>query len=110
MLDFKINKNTIKSYIRKLKEKGIKEVKIFLVSQFYEFNGMIDGEEINETRIVPIEQIEKDVKDKNVYFYLDVEKKVIEVRCFFKFCYHIIDENFEKLKKIALAKFVAKNL
>jgi tagatose-1,6-bisphosphate aldolase len=108
MLDLKINKNTIKSYIRKLKEKGVKEVKIFLVSHF---NSMTYcEEEINETRIVPIEQIEEYVKDKNVYFYLDVEKKVIEVRCFFKFCYHIIDENFEELKKAALTKFVAKNL
>jgi tagatose-1,6-bisphosphate aldolase len=108
MLDFKINKNTFKSYIKKLKEKGIKEVKIFLVSQF---NGMIDSEEeINETRIVPIEKIEEDIKYKDVYVYLDTDKKVIEVRAFASFHYHIIDENFEDFKKIVLTKFIAKSV
>ena len=108
MLDFKINKNTIKSYIRKLKEKGVKEVKIFLVSHF---NGMIDcEEEINETRIIPLEEIEEDIKKDYVYIYLDTEKKLIEVRAFATFHYYIIDEKFEELKKVALAKFVAKNL
>jgi uncharacterized protein YehS (DUF1456 family) len=105
---FRINKNTIKAYIKKLKEKGIKEVKIFLVSHF---NGMIDcEEEINETHIVPLEKIEEDIKKNYVYVYLDTEKKVIEVRAFATFHYHIVDENFEDFKKIAFAKFIAKNV
>jgi hypothetical protein len=106
MYDFKINKNTFKSYIRKLKEKGIKEVKIFLVSQF----NVDCEEEINENRIIPLEEIEEDIKKDYVYVYLDLEKKLIEVRAFATFHYYITDENFEDFKKIALAKFIVKNV
>jgi fatty-acid desaturase len=108
MYDFRINKNTIKAYINKLKEKGVKEVKIFLVSHF---NGMIDcEEEIKEDRIITIEKLEEDIKKDYVYVYLDLEKKLIEVRAFATFHYYITDENFEDLKKIALAKFIAKGV
>jgi len=104
----RINKNTFKSYIKKLKEKGVKEVKIFLISHF---NGMIDAEEeVNETRIIPIEEIEEDIKNDYVHVYLDLEKKSIEVRAFATFHYYITDENFEDFKKIALAKFIANSL
>ena len=107
MYDFRINKNTFKSYIKKLK-KRVNEVKIFLVSQF---NGMIDcEEEINKPATIPIEKLEEDIKKDYVYIYLDLEKKVIEVRAFGVFHYRIIDENFEDLKKIAFAKFIAKNV
>jgi hypothetical protein len=104
----KINKHTFKSYLNKLKKQNITEVKVFYRSKF---DGMIDGErEINEEMFLKIEKIEEDIEYKETRIYYDIEDDVIRVSCFACFHYIITDERFNKLKEIAKAKFVVKQL
>jgi hypothetical protein len=102
-MDIKIHKNSFKSYLKKLKERGIKKVKVFYV---YHFSGMTDGiEYINEYEEFDIEKIEEDTK-KDIAIYYDREKDRIKIVCFPVFHYDIIDENFNELKRIATIKFI----
>jgi hypothetical protein len=104
----KINKHTFKSYLNKLKQQNITEVKVFYRSKF---DGMIDGErQINEEMLLTIEEIEKDIEYKETKIYYDKEDDVIRVSCFACFHYIIKDEKFNKLKEIAKAKFIVEQL
>ncbi len=99
-----INKNTIKSFIRKNK---IKEIKIFLN---WEFDGQIDAPRyINEERVISVENFLEDLTTYKERIYYDSDDDAIYVYSSV-FSYKIIDEKFEELKKQMRAKAIVISL
>jgi hypothetical protein len=90
-----IDEEVFLSFLKKLKEKGVKEVK---VSRVY-----IDGE-WKDLKVLKIEDVERAANETDRIYY-DVKKDKISVGVV-----EIDDENFDELKKMAIAEYVIKQL
>jgi MoaA/NifB/PqqE/SkfB family radical SAM enzyme len=90
-----IDEKVFLSFLKKLKEKGVKEVK---VSRVY-----IDGE-WKDLKVLKIEDVER-AAEKADRIYYDTKKEKISVGVV-----EIDDENFDEIKKMAIAEYVIKQL
>jgi MoaA/NifB/PqqE/SkfB family radical SAM enzyme len=90
-----IDEEVFLSFLKKLKEKGVKEVK---VSRVY-----IDGE-WKDLKVLKIEDVER-AAEKADRIYYDTKNEKISVGVV-----EIDDENFDEIKKMAIAEYVIKQL
>jgi hypothetical protein len=90
-----IDEEVFLSFLKKLKEKGVKEVK---VSKVY-----IEG--CRDLKVLKIEDVERAANETDRIYYDTNEEKIV-----IGGYVEIDDENFDELKKMAIAEYVIKQL
>jgi len=90
-----IDEEVFLSFLKKLKEKGVKEVKVLRV---------YIGGEWKDLKVLKIEDVEREAEEADRIYYDTKEEKIVVGRV------EIDDENFDEIKKMAIAEYVIKQL
>jgi hypothetical protein len=98
-----IDKNSFLSFLNKLKEKGIKEVKVSKV--------FIDGYLEDDLKVLKIKDIEKlfSYKIANMIYYNTEEDKIV-IYTLRSLYIEINDENFDELKEMVKVNYMIEEL
>jgi hypothetical protein len=91
-----IDEEVFLSFLKKLKEKGVKEVKVAKV--------YIDGWQ--DLKVLKIEDVERAANKADRIYYDTKEDKIVVCGDYIE----IDDENFDEIKKMAIAEYVIKRL
>ena len=101
-IKIKINKNTIKSFLRKNK---IENVEVFLN---YIYDGMIDGTRyVKEKRVISVDDFLKDLSSSDAWYDINDNEIVLFNS---SFSYRIIDKRFDKLKEELKRKIIKEEI
>jgi len=102
MISVKINKNTIRSFLRKNK---IENVEVFLN---YVYDGMIDGiRYVKEKRVISVNDFLQDLSSSNIWYDIKDDRIVVSSSVF---SYNIIDKKFDKLKEELKRKVIKEEI